>query len=733
MLTTAREIITLWVSRMVMFNRYFLDGQLPFGDVFIHAMIQDGHGQKMSKSLGNGVDPRDIIHGHGADAMRFTLVQMTTDTQDVRMPVDLICPHSGEAFTPAFVTTTSGHVVAAPVQTSPSDPGKRMVSAYGVAAGIVEPTDDMPLARNTSSKFDVGRNFANKLWNATRFALHRVDPATALDRPVSVDRRPFADRWITAKLARTVDRLESALAGYQFNAYADALYDFVWHDVCDRYLEMVKPTIDDDPAQQAVLVSILDAVLRIMHPVCPFVTEALWPHVDAARCGDVDGISLPPSDLLAGAAWPSIEGRLHDGDTIAVFERADDLIGRIRAVRGSQSLSPKQRIIVHVPAATRDLISAVDGVIEVLAGIGEVCDIDIERPPVASPITFEGAEILLSGLIDAVDLDLERARLQKVIEAKIEADRRLSRPPLERRLPRQRGTRSCRRHPRDARRRRGRSRGRRVGPRQPRVSVGRPCRSVAALDARTTRPVVSPAMRSLLGRVAALTLAVGSLSFGSRVDRPGRRYHDHHVDDLVHHSDDLDHHVDDQHHRADTRHRTGARDRVAAGERHPDPWHAGSDHADRATPSPAHDAAAGVGAPRRLRSGSPGRVLQVQTARVWTVEADGVVSKTHLVSGRLTWNQPLPGTYSVFSRSSHTCNIKNPNICWRFMVRFAKGPGGDNIGLHEIPTNTRTGAKVQSESQLGTALSGGCVRQATSDAIYMWGWAPVGTKVVVLP
>ena len=117
--------------------------------------------------------------------------------------------------------------------------------------------------------------------------------------------------------------------------------------------------------------------------------------------------------------------------------------------------------------------------------------------------------------------------------------------------------------------------------------------------------------------------------------------------------------------------------------------------------------------------------------RVWTVEADGTVSKTHLVSGRLTYNQPSPGTYSVFSKSMFTCNIKNPAICWRYMVRFAiGGDEGDNIGFHEIPK--KNGVPVQSVSQLGTPLSGGCVRQATSDAIYMWDWAPVGTRVVVL-
>ncbi len=417
-LTTAREIITLWVSRMVMFNRYFLGGRLPFDDVFIHAMIQDGHGQKMSKSLGNGVDPRDIIHSHGADAMRFTLVQMTTDTQDVRVPVDMVCAHTGEAFTPEFITTPAGHVVAAPIQTSPSDATKKMVSAYGVAAGIVAPTADMPQARNSSSKFDLGRNFANKVWNATRFALKRVSGGTAFDAPIDLAARPFADRWIIARLAQTVDTLEQALERYQFNSYADTLYDFVWHDVCDRYLEMVKPTVDDDREQQVVLAAILDAVVRIMHPVCPFVTEALWPHVRAARCGDIDGVALGDAELLAGARWPMLEETAHDAAAIATFVRADALISQIRTIRANQNVTPRQRITFHAPAAVRELVAAGQGVVETLAGIGDVVDSAGARPVVASPFAFEGAEVLLSGLVDDIDLDAERARLEKVIDAK---------------------------------------------------------------------------------------------------------------------------------------------------------------------------------------------------------------------------------------------------------------------------------------------------------------------------
>ena len=128
-------------------------GPVPFREVFIHAMIQDGHGQKMSKSLGNGVDPLDIIESHGADAMRFTLAGMTTHTQDVRLPVDVVDPHTGEAFTPETFVNASGYTVFKPVQTHQ---GKKSVSSYGLASGEATPTPDMPAARNTSAKFDAG-------------------------------------------------------------------------------------------------------------------------------------------------------------------------------------------------------------------------------------------------------------------------------------------------------------------------------------------------------------------------------------------------------------------------------------------------------------------------------------------------------------------------------------------------------------------------------------------------
>ncbi len=418
-LTTAREIITLWVSRMVMFNRYFLDGQLPFEDVFIHAMIQDGHGQKMSKSLGNGVDPRDIIATHGADALRFALVQMTTDTQDVRMPVDVICPHTGESFTPEFITTPAGHLVAAPVQTSPFDPTKTMVTAYGVATGEAMPSDEQPLALNTSPKFDVGRNFANKLYNATRFALRRLANATDGGEPVKPEDLAFADRWILGRLAETVAKIEADLGRYHFNRVADALYDFVWHDVCDRYLEAVKPTIDESPSQQVVLGAVLDAVLRIMHPICPFVTESLWPAVSGARISGVVGLDLPPSELLVRASWPVIDPALADGEISQVFDRVDALAAQVRTVRAQRNVPPRQQVDLIVTAEVATLLEAAPGLVQSLAGVSEVSIRDDDgRPAGASAFAFEGTEVLVAGLVDEADSETERARLGKVIEGK---------------------------------------------------------------------------------------------------------------------------------------------------------------------------------------------------------------------------------------------------------------------------------------------------------------------------
>jgi valyl-tRNA synthetase len=417
-LSTAREIITLWVSRMVMFNRYFLGGRVPFKHVFIHAMVQDGFGQKMSKSLGNGVDPRDIIQTHGADAMRFTLVQMTTDTQDVRMPVDMVDPWSGEMFSPRTITDAAGYTVADPVQVSPKDPSKQITSAYGAATGKATPSTDAPLALNTSARFDVGRNFANKVWNATRFALGNLTPVPG-DPSVDPATRPLVDRWIVARLSHALATYERALAGYRFNDAADATYDFVWREVCDWYLEAIKPTVKNDAAQQQVLRTVLDASLRLLHPQMPFITEQLWPAVAATGQAGLRGVHVPTAPLCARAGWPAVDASVTDRAAVATFSRVQQLVDEIRTLRGARQVLPKRKITLLAPAGVRALVAEAGGVVEALAGIGEVADLPTERPAGAVPIAFEGQELLLVNFADAVDLGAERVRLDKVVTEKL--------------------------------------------------------------------------------------------------------------------------------------------------------------------------------------------------------------------------------------------------------------------------------------------------------------------------
>jgi valyl-tRNA synthetase len=372
----------------------------------------------MSKSLGNGVDPRDIIHSHGADALRFTLTQMATATQDVRMPVDTVCPHCGETFHPKEITSPAGYRVAAPEQACPACKGK-LVTAYGVAAHAAEPVDEAPLARNSSSRFDQGRNFCNKLWNATRFALTRLGGAPA-DEGLALDDVAIIDRWIINRLHSTLHAVEDALADYQFSAYAEAMYDFIWRDFCDWYLEGIKATVADRPKQQQVLRTVLNAILRLLHPICPFVTEALWGPVQATGAAGVDGIALPASDLLAAAAWPDIACRVHDNDAAATFERGQGLVNAIRGLRAQYNVPPRKQITLHVTPACRALIESLDGVVEALAGLETLATIE-ERSDGAIPLAFEGDELALGGLVDAVDLDAERARLQKLVAEKEKA------------------------------------------------------------------------------------------------------------------------------------------------------------------------------------------------------------------------------------------------------------------------------------------------------------------------
>ena len=359
-LSTGRDIITLWVSRMVMMGRYCA-GDIPFGDVFIHAMILDGDGRKMSKTLGNGIDPLTVIDSHGADAMRFTLVQMATQTQDVRMPVEEI---------------------------------------------------ELPDGRtvNSSPKFTLGRNFCNKLWNATRFALLNLDDTPAWD---AVDvRAHLADRWVLSRLQDTVASVTAALQGYRFNEAADVLYHFTWDDVCDWYLEIAKARIaDGDAAPKAVLAHVLDHILRLLHPVSPFLTERLWQALgDTVPARGPSGAGEP---LLARAAWPGPDDSLRDAAAETDFDAVREVVREIRNVRAHHGVAPGRRLtaLLEGTGEARRLLEENTGLVGSQARLEEL------RPAEGDEVDARAATVPVAGikihLLDVIDVEAERDRLGK--------------------------------------------------------------------------------------------------------------------------------------------------------------------------------------------------------------------------------------------------------------------------------------------------------------------------------
>ena len=365
-LCTAREIITLWVSRMVMMGQYCV-GDIPFSDVFIHAMIQDGLGRKMSKSLGNGIDPLVAIDSHGADAMRFALTSMTTLTQDVRMPVE-------------------------PMKL----PDGRTV--------------------NTSPKFDLGRNFCNKLWNASRFALTNLeDMPTEVQLEGALQRE---DRWILSRLTRAITETTQDLEEYKFSEPINALYRFFWNDLCDWYLEIIKPRMRDDAQRsiaQRILAFVLDSTLRLFHPFLPFITEEIFQKLNSlCRKRNLPAIAeLPPSDTLIQAKWPIANASLIDEEIERHIELLQNTIRLIRDIRTRYQIAPKKALEVSVKTSESncELLSEQQAVIRHLVNLDTLHVVTECTKPTDAAVAVAGdLEIYVLGVIDVV---AERDRLHK--------------------------------------------------------------------------------------------------------------------------------------------------------------------------------------------------------------------------------------------------------------------------------------------------------------------------------
>ncbi len=365
-LCTAREIITLWVSRMVMMGQYCRE-DIPFSDVYIHAMIQDGVGRKMSKSLGNGIDPLVAINSHGADAMRFTLASMTTDTQDIRMPV-------------VAMTLPDGRT------------------------------------ENTSPKFDVGRNFCNKLWNASRFTLMNLE---GLDpNKFDPDKMDITDKWILSRLSKTISEVTKSLDEFKYNEPLNQLYKFFWNDFCDWYLEWVKPRMQDSqqsPTAQNVLAFVLDQTLRLLHPFVPFITEGIFQKLnEIAPARNLNNIAeAKEAKALVAAEWPKKIDSLVDEDVEKQITIIQSVIRAIRDVRREYNKPPNELLQVSAksPAETADILNRNAELIRQLAGIKEFkAGTTIKKSKNAATAIVEDSQIYIH---DVIDPQAERKRLEK--------------------------------------------------------------------------------------------------------------------------------------------------------------------------------------------------------------------------------------------------------------------------------------------------------------------------------
>ena len=295
-LVTSRDIITLWVARMVLMGLHNL-GDVPFREVFIHPKILDGFGEGMSKSKGNGVDPIDVMDKFGADALRFGLAYLTTETQDVRMPVDFECPHCG-----TLVEQTKKNRVL------PRVPCKQCGKEFSTQWASKPEDVALPRGAVVSERFELARNFCNKLWNAARFTLLNLEGYTSA--PIPDSELAVEDRWILSRLATVTAEMTTALDEYRFADAMKFAYEFAWDEFCSFYVEMVKSrlaTADGRPVAQRVLAHTLDTLLRLLHPAVPFITEEIWQLLGQAA--PKRGLAAPAaaSDSIMIAAWPTAD------------------------------------------------------------------------------------------------------------------------------------------------------------------------------------------------------------------------------------------------------------------------------------------------------------------------------------------------------------------------------------------------------------------------------------------
>jgi len=342
-LVTGFDIIFFWVARMMMMGMHFMDGEVPFREVYIHALVRDEKGQKMSKSKGNVLDPLELIDQYGADSLRFTLAAMAAQGRDIKM---------------------------------------------------------------STTRLEGYRNFTTKIWNACRFL--QMNGCT---RSASIDLRTVNEpinKWIVFEYSDAIEKTTKAIELYRFNEAADALYHFIWNSYCNWYVELIKPSLNDDNASaaaetRATASTILAGTLRLLHPFMPFLTEELNREIFAS------------DDLLIGASWPAPLGA-DEGDAVSELRFVIQLITEIRYIRAEMNVPLSAKPVLNIRGCTELQQRAIDNQQAALLRLARLDGITIVDSFVNGSArgSVDGMEIGLP-LADILDLTAEAARLNKEI------------------------------------------------------------------------------------------------------------------------------------------------------------------------------------------------------------------------------------------------------------------------------------------------------------------------------
>ena len=343
-LITGYDIIFFWVARMIFSGLEHMK-RIPFKDVLIHGLVRDSQGRKMSKSLGNGIDPTEIIAKYGADTLRFSLIN-------------------------------------------------------GVAAG-----SDM---RFSDEKIEGARNFMNKIWNASRFVLLNAEGRKITD--LKSCKLNLADKWIITKYNKTVREVTVNMEKYEIGIALANLYDFVWSDFCDWYIEFTKPVLygEDDAARDytvSVLVYVLDGILKLLHPFVPFITEKIYKSMPVNKCP------------LMLAEFPRYNSKLNYGRSIKEIEPVRDIIKSVRNIKAQTGAAPSKKVTLYVKTDNKSTIKNASIYITKLSGVDRIEFVDDSRAIGEKTVSqvVDGAELFVP-LGELVDIEKETARLSKELE-----------------------------------------------------------------------------------------------------------------------------------------------------------------------------------------------------------------------------------------------------------------------------------------------------------------------------